>query len=81
MKLKNYAKLIVVPVYEDRQAATRLGWHWHDPAVGPTPGISCKGRGSPAGADLVSFIPLLDDAPRLSGRLLDASSCRRATQR
>lgn len=24
MKLKNYAKLIVVPVYEDRQAATRL---------------------------------------------------------
>jgi len=26
--------------------------------VGPTPGISCKGRGSLAGADLVSFIPL-----------------------
>jgi hypothetical protein len=33
-----------------------------------TPGISCKGRGSPAGADLVSFIPLFCGITFLRGR-------------
>ena len=54
------------------EVAGRLGWvplDDHAPSIAeigirllvcPTLGISCKGRGSPAGADLVSFIPLFD---------------------